>query len=362
MKKIYFVTGLGGSGKTTFAKKMAEELGVAYYKADDVYEIVQRKLEIPITELSKMAMLQTWKTRKDWGVYETPERLLETSYNELFSYNPPKVLILEGESLFFNPREFGVVDKMFKDYDRRYLVLEPDYETWLKFRAKRRNISGEITTIFREEKDFYNLQAELRQYVPLKNQMIIKDPLNYQCSNTGNTEYQNDEFSGPKWEAFNLKDLEGKSFFEVSCNTGYFSNKAKEQGARIFGLDISWQVLDKAMDKVPDGNFFLSKIEDYEFQDIYDFILCSSAFHYYKHREEMIKKISEHCKTFLLELPVKGGGDDIYYQGGDNCDFCSVVSQSLIEKWLKKYFKSVEMKGYTKQPNSSDRPIYLCQQ
>lgn len=361
MKKIYYVTGLGGSGKSTFAKKMAQDLGIAYFRADDIYFLVKEKLGLTQEELRQMPMLQTWD--KDvWGEYGTPEKLLEVCYNEFFSYNPPQKLVLEGEALFFNPREFAVASKIFEGYDVRHFVIQPDYEQWLKFRSKREQEVGGTLPIFREEEDFILQQKELLSYVPNKNRFIITDPTKYECSLTGGTEYQNEDFSNPKWAVFDLKNLKGKKYFEISCNTGWFTQKAREAGAKVWGLDISWQVLDKALDRVPDGTFYLSKIEDFDFKEVgkFDVILCSSAFHYYHHREEQIKKISEACKTFILELPTLEGGDNIRYQGGSDGEFCSVVSESLIEKWLSKYFEHVDLIGQTITPNGEPRPVYRC--
>lgn len=122
MRKVYFVTGLGCSGKSTFAKRMAQDLGLAYFKADDVYFLVQEKLGLTKEQLRDMPMLQTWD--KDvWGEYKTPENLLEICYNEFFSYNPPAKLVIEGEAMFFNPRENAVVEKMFGDYEKRHIVI-----------------------------------------------------------------------------------------------------------------------------------------------------------------------------------------------------------------------------------------------
>lgn len=361
MRKVYFVTGLGCSGKSTFAKRMAQDLGLAYFKADDVYFLVQEKLGLTKEQLRDMPMLQTWD--KDvWGEYKTPENLLEICYNEFFSYNPPAKLVIEGEAMFFNPRENAVVEKMFGDYEKRHIVIQPDYEQWLKFRSKREQLPNETMPLFREEEDYIKQQQELLTYVPNEKRFIITDPTKYECSATGGTEYQHEDFSDPKWAIFDLKNLKGKKFFEISCNTGWFSKKAHDAGAKVWGLDISWQVLDKALDRVPDGNFFLSKIEDFDFTKVgkFDVILCSSAFHYYHHREEQIKKISEACKMFVLELPVIDGGDNIRYQGGEDGEFCSVVSESLIEKWLSKYFDHVEVVGETFTPNGEPRPVYKC--
>lgn len=363
-KKIYYITGLGGSGKTTVAQKIADELKIPLIHADSAYALVMSKLGLTREQVAPLATVEAWRNHKDWGIYKTPEKLLETCYNELFSYLPPEQLVLEGYGLFVNPKEFALVNEYFKDYEKRFIVIEPDYETWLRFRSIRRSQSGEVMTRFLDEDEFYHRQESFRHFVPEKHRLILKNT-NIECSGTGGKSYQSEEFSDPKWEIYqkHLGDLRGKKLFEISCNSGWFSEKARRAGAMVDGLDISWQVLDKAMERVPDGNFHLSKIEDFEFEEVYDIVLCSSAFHYYHHREEQIAKISRVCRTFLLELPVNNSeGEDIYYQGGEDGFFCSVPSKDLIEKWLKKYFKSVELVDYTDQPNSNPRPVYLCQQ
>ena len=364
-KKIYFVSGLGGSGKTTFCKKIAEELKIPAVNADAVYSLVMEKLSITREEVAVLATEGAWGNKdNDWGVYKTPEKLLTICYNELFSYLPPDALILEGQGLFLNGKENALVEEMFEGYEKRYILIEIDYETWLKFRALRRGVEREITSKFYDEEEFYKTQKELRKCLP-KNAWVIKDPSSFECSGTGKEDYQHNELSDPKWEIYKniLGDLNDKTYFEISCNAGWFTKKASELGAKVTGLDISWQVLDIASDRVPNGKFILSKIEDYEFTKKYDVIFCASAFHYYHKREEQIKKISEHCKTFIVELPVNPKeGEDIYYQGGEDGFFCSVPSRELFEKWLKKYFKSVEKVAETVQENTSNRFVYLCKQ
>lgn len=363
MKKIYFISGLGCNGKTTLAQQMSLELGIPSYGADMVYMIAKDKLGLTREQIAPLATQSSWEDETlDWGVYKTAENLVRQSYSELFSYLPPQQLILEGFGLFFNIRERDLVLDYFKDYEMRFILIEQPYERWLKWRSKRP--PNEVQMQYLGEKRYHLLQRILRSQMP-ENTWVIKNRTDYSCSPFGSTEYQFDTFSNPKWEAFDFpKDMTGKTFLDIGCNTGWFCSLAEQRGALPTGIDISWQVLDKAQDRVPKGRFILSKFEDFRPDQKYDYVLCSSAFHYFKHRELMVKKLASITDYLVLELPVLDTEEShVRYQGGTDGEFCSVVSRGLIEKWLKKYFKSVKNIGVTHQFSGSidnTRPIYLC--
>jgi len=363
-KRAYLVGGLGCSGKTTFGKKLAIEKGIPYSKADDVYFIVGNNLGISQDKISLLPMQQTWENPDslglpNLGVYGSMYECVKQAYLEFFSYNIPKAFVLEGEALFWNKHERDLVNELLKDYNKTTFCLYPDYEQWLRNRTDRIAKGGHIPA-YREEKEYNDLYLDYLSYMP-EQTIIVKDTINLDCSPTGGTNYQTDDFSDPKWEVFDFpKDMTGKTFLDISCNTGWFSKKASDCGAKVIGIDISWQVLDEAYKKVPSGKFLLSKIEDFKLEK-YDYVLSSSAFHYYKHREDVIRRIAESTDYFVLETPVLDSEiEDIQYKDDFMKSFCALVSEKLLLKWLNKYFKKVEKIGETIQPNSSNRPVYLC--
>lgn len=362
-KTAYLIGGLGCSGKSTFAKKLATEFKIPYFKADDIYFIVANNLKVPQDKIVLLPMAQTWENPgsigiPDMGVYGSMRECVKQAYLEFFSYNIPKSFVMEGEAIYWNIHERELVSELFNTHQLINICLHPDYEQWLKNRTSRIKDGGHLPP-FREEEEYNNLYKEYEIYLP-KQTIIIKDIINLDCSLTGGTNYQSNEFSDPKWKVFNFPNLKGKRFLDISCNTGWFSKKASDAGAKVQGLDISWQVLLEAQKRVPEGTFTLSRVEDFEFKD-YDYVLCSSAFHYYKHREEIIKKISESTTYFILELPVLSSDkEDIQYDNSYLDSFCTLISEPLLLKWLKKYFKDVEKIGETIQPNGRNRPVYRC--
>lgn len=363
-KRAYLIGGLGCSGKSTFAKKLAIEKGIPYFKADDVYFIVMNNLKISQDKISLLPMEQTWENPDslgigDLGVYGSMRECVKQAYLEFFSYNIPQEFVLEGEALFWNQHERELVMEMLNDYQKINLCLYPDYEQWLRNRTDRIKKGGFIPK-FREEKEYEDLYKNYLTYMP-EQVIIIKDIINTECSPTGGTNYQTDDFSDPKWDIYPFpKDMTGKTFMDISCNTGWFSKKAHKQGAKVSGIDISWQVLTKAYENEPTGCFYLSKIEDFPLKR-YDYVLCSSAFHYYKNREDVIKRIADSTNFFVLELPILDSEvEDIQYNDDFMKSFCTLISEPLLLKWLKKYFKEVTKVGETIQPNGRNRPVYLC--
>jgi len=357
MKKCYIIGGLGCSGKTTFAEKLSRELNCRWFKCDDVYFDVGEKLNR--TDLINLPMIKTWELDNE------VEKVVIETYKELFGDMNDETLILESGSLYWNSKELEVVKNLLPDYTFRYLCLMPDYEQWLKNRSHRLQTQFPCPD-FLDQNNYYSLCLEYQtKYLP-KHTIIIRDILSTDCSLTGGTNYQSDEFSNPKWGVFNFPlDMTHKSFLDISCNTGVFSKKAFDCGAEVSGIDISWQVLDKALDLIPQSHFALCSVEKFikniPMVKIFDYVLSSSAFHYYTNREEIIESISKITDYFILETPVlESDKEEIIYQSDFKPNFCALVSEPLLLKWLKKYFKNVEKIGYTKQPNSSDRPVFRC--
>lgn len=363
-KKCYIVGGLGCSGKSTFAKKLAQTNNIPYFKADDIYFIVQQNLGVSNEVLHTLPMLQTWENPKgiDLGVYKTMANCVKQAYLEYFSYNIPSSFVIEGEAIFYNPLEFKVLMEILEDRDKRFLCLQPDYEQWLKNRSKR-ILEGGTVPAFRDRGEYEQLLGDYLRYLP-EQTIVIKDILNTDCTLMGTTEYQSNDFSNPKWEVFGFPaNMQGKTFLDISCNTGWFSQKASECGAKVTGIDIAWPLLDVALDRVPNGKFILTKVEDYNFgaDKHFDFILCSSAFHYYQDRERLIRDIADVTDYFILELPLlKSEGLNIVYQSEYQENFCALVTEELLLSWLNKYFKKVERIGETIQPQGDNRPVYKC--
>ena len=183
-KRAYLVGGLGCAGKSTFAKKLANDLGVCYVRADDIYWIVFKNLDIAKDKLVYAPMSSTWEKPEilgipDFGIYGSMRECVKADYLEFFSYNIPKSFVIEGEAIFWNKHERALVEELLSDYNKTYFCLYPEYEQWLKNRTKR-SIEGGHPIEFRDEDEYNKLYEEYLTYMP-DNTIIIKDALS-ECS------------------------------------------------------------------------------------------------------------------------------------------------------------------------------------
>lgn len=91
-----------------------------------------------------------------------------------------------------------------------------------------------------------------------------------------------------------LHPLRDKSILDIGIGTGLLSTALYEQGARIWGLDFSYQMLQLAKEKMPGGNFTLGDFcqgVPAEMQHLkFDNIVSSYAVHH----------IQEHEQPFVL--------------------------------------------------------------
>ncbi|HEX6190508.1 MAG TPA: class I SAM-dependent methyltransferase, partial [Pyrinomonadaceae bacterium] len=80
-----------------------------------------------------------------------------------------------------------------------------------------------------------------------------------------------------KLQKLNLPPLEGKSFLDLGCNTGFYCNFAKRAGAeRAVGVDLDSAVIARARELYPEIEFFdtgWNVLPDGKF----DVIICLSA-------------------------------------------------------------------------------------
>jgi len=365
MKKVYLVTGLACSGKTTIAKQLADELNCKMVGLDRIYEKINEDFNIPDDLKLKTPYFNTWENLSFIGVeslgkYTNLESCVRDYYRELFE-DKPDLLVIEGVSPIFNSREMSILKEEFKDYEMRCIFLNIDYETWLDNRSKRKRIVANYTYgavppfMLPEE---YNVENEkIRQLLP-DNYLEINS---YHQFNAHITErsYQGEALNEPKWDKFHfdLNEMKGKSILDISCNSGWYLKKFQEAGAEVYGIDADWRILDACLDRVPQAKVKVCRAEnlnEFTFGKKFDYVLCSSAFHYYVNREQVLENISKLTDYFVLELPLlEEPGDDILYQEQYHY---AIPSRDLIFKWLNKYFSKVEQIDITDY-NGVLRPV-----
>lgn len=111
--------------------------------------------------------------------------------------------------------------------------------------------------------------------------------------------------------------MEGKSFFDVGCNAGFFCGFAAYAGAaRVLGLDSHAEFIATARERFPKLEFICQswdKLPDEKF----DIILLSSALHYASDQPALIDRIMQHLKKdgiFILEAGIAPGDDAVWVE------------------------------------------------
>lgn len=373
MKKAYFVTGIGCSGKSTLSHTIAGMVGVdvPVVGTDLAFVKAIEKLGVTDEHRSKINDIQTWTDpthigKESYAPYETFEQCIRECYHEILAVKKNEVVI-EGESPALRSNEWNILMEELEGYEVRTFFLSPEYTQWAKNRSRRYYLHlekpNEFYPPYLSPEQYENKQIEFREHLP-KNYFEISDPnqLNVSMTVPG---YQFDGFSEPKWPNFQFPaDMKGKTFLDIGCNAGWFMRKAAGQGAKVYGVDIDWHLLDITLERVPDAEVSLQSIEKFESGMQFDYILCASAFHFFTDHDNVLAKISSMTREyFILEIPViESDKEDLVY---DPPIRSAVMTRPLIMKWLTNNFKHVEEIGTTDQWQPNDevkkfRHVFRC--
>ncbi len=144
-------------------------------------------------------------------------------------------------------------------------------------------------------KAFFNKKV-IKQISPRTNYHYFAD------INAGNPSQQSLE----KWKRFNIDEiLKDKSFLDIGCNSGYNCIMAKQHHAsRVIGIDnvlSPLQIASIYTNKIyhlQNVKYYHVSLWDYEPDEKYDVILCSSTFHYLVGRQ---KEFLDRYHTLLNE-------------------------------------------------------------
>lgn len=117
--------------------------------------------------------------------------------------------------------------------------------------------------------------------------------------------------SQEKWDALQVKSFSGLNVLDLGCNEGFFIGKSLECGAgRAVGVDLNEELIAKAREHIPGGEFVHSNWEDYLDNldaNSFDVVIMLSALHYSKDYIATLRKISRVLKAegqLILECSV----------------------------------------------------------
>ena len=77
---------------------------------------------------------------------------------------------------------------------------------------------------------------------------------------------------------------------DLACGTGVMSEKLKEKGFEVIGIDASEDMLSLAQNRLPENSFIKAKMQDFELEERLDAcICCLDSINHLKDEKEVFK-------------------------------------------------------------------------
>lgn len=134
-----------------------------------------------------------------------------------------------------------------------------------------------------------------------------------------------------------LLDCEpGSHVVDLGCGNGALTNRIREKGFRVTGIDSSRDLLRKARETFPDIPFFQKDITSFSLEESADALFSNAVFHW-------IEKEKQPLLLACASKALKEGGQFVFEFGGHGNN--SRIHEAL-EKAFSKYGYSYQMPFY----------------
>lgn len=151
---------------------------------------------------------------------------------------------------------------------------------------------------------------------------------------------QGDSDSFGKLSKLDIPNLQGKSFLDVGCNTGFFCGYAHFLGAeRAIGIDKNPSSIAIAQALFPQCDFMCKDWYDLGSYQ-YDVITCLSAIHYADDQKKFLDFLMSKLKpggTLVLEIGVAPGDEDDWVKVKRSIDTRLFPTQKKLESMFQGY-------------------------
>ena len=88
-----------------------------------------------------------------------------------------------------------------------------------------------------------------------------------------------------------IKNVKGKKLLDVGCAIGTHSKIFENRGAKIYGIDISEEMVKIAKSRVPKGNFKVADMTSLPFENgVFDIVFYGLSIHYVKNIDIVLKE------------------------------------------------------------------------
>jgi len=106
----------------------------------------------------------------------------------------------------------------------------------------------------------------------------------------------------------------GERILDLGCGTGHLTNKIKEHGAEVIGIDASADMIAKASELFPEVTFKVEDAADFHFDEPFDAVFSNAVLHWVHQADEAIKCVYDSLKPggrFVAEMGGKGNNAQV---------------------------------------------------
>ncbi len=106
----------------------------------------------------------------------------------------------------------------------------------------------------------------------------------------------------------------GERILDLGCGTGHLTNKIREHGADVTGIDASKEMIAKAKEGFPGIDFMVADAADFHFDEPFDAVFSNAVLHWVHKADEAIKCVYNSLTPggrFVAEMGGKGNNAHI---------------------------------------------------
>lgn len=111
-----------------------------------------------------------------------------------------------------------------------------------------------------------------------------------------------------------LDPKQGEKILDLGCGTGDLTNEIAKLGAKVVGMDVSPDMIEKARKKYPHLSFLVDNGESFRTEERYDAIFSNAALHWMKRAESVVQSMALALREggrLVAEFGGKGNVDAI---------------------------------------------------
>ena len=118
-------------------------------------------------------------------------------------------------------------------------------------------------------------------------------------------ENQNISVIGATKEFLRENITTGAKVLDLGCSTGHWSFLAEEMGAKVVGIDLNPQAIEKAKSINSSAKFFHISVEEYisENSDLFDLAILTHILEHLDSPEKILSLLKHRVKTLVIEVP-----------------------------------------------------------